>query len=309
MERIQTSTKSVDKFGAGKHGFTNGSPSTGTPSTQLDEAWCDSVQEEIANLIEAAGLTLDVADRAQLVNAIIKKGMQNTAFSTGTAGGSADAITSSYTPAVAALTNGMTLRVRAASANATTTPTFTPASGTIAAKTIIKGAGAALVAGDIAGDGHWIDLQYDSTLDRWVLLNPATGVSSAAAKASTAEITAESAVNKYISPDRLSSSKRVTKAWCNFDGTLSGTITPRASLNVSSVTKNGTGDYTVNFTSSLPDADYAIQTSFGGDSGASYFTVNTSITPPTTTSCRVRSGTTTSAGVDAVRSNITIHGN
>lgn len=70
MERIQTSTKSVDKFGAGKHGFTNGNPSTGTPSTQLDEAWCDSLQEEIANTIEGAGLTLNLADRTQLRQAI-----------------------------------------------------------------------------------------------------------------------------------------------------------------------------------------------------------------------------------------------
>ena len=93
------------------------------------------------------------------------------------AGGTADAITGSYTPGITALTNGMTLYVRAGSANATTTPTFTPASGTIAAKTIVKGAGSALAAGDIAGGGHWIELRYDATLDKWVLINPATGVS------------------------------------------------------------------------------------------------------------------------------------
>jgi len=104
-------------------------------------------------------------------------GFQQNAYSVANAGGTADAITATYSPAVAALTNGMTLNVRATAANATTTPTFTPASGTIAAKTIVKGAGAALVAGDIAGGGHWIELQYDAALDKWVLLNPATGVS------------------------------------------------------------------------------------------------------------------------------------
>jgi len=46
-------------------------------------------------------------------------------------------------------------------------------------------------------------------------------------------------------------------AWVNFDGTLSGTITPRANYNVSSVTKNATGDYTLNFTNALADANYA----------------------------------------------------
>lgn len=47
------------------------------------------------------------------------------------------------------------------------------------------------------------------------------------------------------------------RAWVNFDGTLTGTITPRASFNVTSVTKNTTADYTVNFTNALTDANYA----------------------------------------------------
>jgi hypothetical protein len=46
------------------------------------------------------------------------------------------------------------------------------------------------------------------------------------------------------------------RAWVNFDGATSpGTI--RASGNVSSVTRNGTGDYTVNFTTAMPDASYS----------------------------------------------------
>jgi hypothetical protein len=50
------------------------------------------------------------------------------------------------------------------------------------------------------------------------------------------------------------------KAWVNFNGTTSpGTI--RASFNVSSITKNGTGDYTVNFTNAMPDANYAANVS------------------------------------------------
>ena len=46
-------------------------------------------------------------------------------------------------------------------------------------------------------------------------------------------------------------------AWVNFNGTLSSTITPRANYNISSVTKNGTGDYTLNFTNALTDANYS----------------------------------------------------
>lgn len=45
------------------------------------------------------------------------------------------------------------------------------------------------------------------------------------------------------------------KAWVNFNGT--GTVAIRASGNVSSITDNGTGDYTVNFTTAMPDANYS----------------------------------------------------
>ena len=48
----------------------------------------------------------------------------------------------------------------------------------------------------------------------------------------------------------------LAKAWVNFNGT--GTVAIRASYNVSSITDNGTGDYTVNFTTALADANYSI---------------------------------------------------
>lgn len=44
-------------------------------------------------------------------------------------------------------------------------------------------------------------------------------------------------------------------AWVNFNGT--GTVAIRSSYNVSSITDNGTGDYTVNFATALSDANYA----------------------------------------------------
>ena len=45
------------------------------------------------------------------------------------------------------------------------------------------------------------------------------------------------------------------KAWVNFDGT--GTVAIREQFNVSSITDNGTGDYTVNFTNAMVDANYS----------------------------------------------------
>ena len=46
------------------------------------------------------------------------------------------------------------------------------------------------------------------------------------------------------------------RAWVNFNG--QGTVAIRASGNVSSITDNGTGDYTVNFATAMQDADYSM---------------------------------------------------
>jgi hypothetical protein len=55
------------------------------------------------------------------------------------------------------------------------------------------------------------------------------------------------------------------RAWVNFNGT--GTVAIRASGNVSSITDNGTGQYTVNFTTAMPDTDFAVMGAAGAQAG------------------------------------------
>jgi hypothetical protein len=55
------------------------------------------------------------------------------------------------------------------------------------------------------------------------------------------------------------------KAWVNFNGT--GTVAIRAAFNVSSITDNATGDYTANFTTAMPDANYSFQAGVLGVGG------------------------------------------
>ena len=64
----------------------------------------------------------------------------------------------------------------------------------------------------------------------------------------------------------------LAKAWVNFNGT--GTVAIRASLNVSSITDNGTGLYTVNFTTAMPDANYAVVIYNNAESGTSQISFN-----------------------------------
>lgn len=78
------------------------------------------------------------------------------------------------------------------------------------------------------------------------------------------------------------------RAWVNFNGT--GTVAIRASGNVTSITDNGTGVYTVNFTTAMSDANYCAVASTGRDSsgganlGASF---NFGGTAPTTSAIKL----------------------
>jgi hypothetical protein len=72
MKRIDTATRSVDLFGAGKDGFRNSNKGAGISATQVDADWCNHVQEELANFIEGEGIALDPDDRTQLSQAVAK---------------------------------------------------------------------------------------------------------------------------------------------------------------------------------------------------------------------------------------------
>ena len=82
------------------------------------------------------------------------------------------------------------------------------------------------------------------------------------------------------------------KAWVNFNGT--STVAIRASNNVASITDNGTGDYTANFTSAITDANYAVTLGFTPYTttnfttyGAIYGDASTGATTKTTSAIRL----------------------
>lgn len=101
----------------------------------------------------------------------LRKSIERTA----TAGGTADALTAAFTPAVTTLPDGIELRVTAAAANATTTPTVTVDG--LGPYLVTKRGGQALVPGDIYGAGHELLLKFDAGGDggagAFELLNPA----------------------------------------------------------------------------------------------------------------------------------------
>ena len=88
--------------------------------------------------------------------------------------GTSDVLSASFSPELSELKNGTLVHVRANEKNRTKTPVFK--ANEIGEKVIIKGNNLSLEEGDIAGAGHWLELQYDEALDKWVLQNPAKGI-------------------------------------------------------------------------------------------------------------------------------------
>lgn len=107
----------------------------------------------------------------------------------------------------------------------------------------------------------------------------------------------------------------IAKAWVNFNGVTTATI--RASFNVSSITRNATGDYTVNFTTAMPDTNYATVTGMSGNANTSNgneFYVSTQIVGPaynsgytTTTSIRMLSMDGTGTNRDCADLNLAVY--
>jgi hypothetical protein len=75
------------------------------------------------------------------------------------------------------------------------------------------------------------------------------------------------------------------KAWVNFNG--AGTVAIRASGNTTSITDNGVGDFTVNFTTIMVDANYAFNLSRGALPSNGFIIQPDSSTIPTTAALRV----------------------
>jgi hypothetical protein len=95
------------------------------------------------------------------------------------------------------------------------------------------------------------------------------------------------------------------RAWVVFNGT--GTVAIRASGNVSSIGDNGTGDYTVNFTNAMPDANYSsVYTSKWTTGTPSHFCGSDTNTI-TTTQCRaIVIGNVSDAPLDSPFVNVAI---
>ena len=99
--------------------------------------------------------------------------------------------------------------------------------------------------------------------------------------------------------------QRMAKAWVNFIG--QGTVAINSAYNVSSITDNGTGDYTVNFTVNMANVNY----SMAGMAGANNTSLRSvgqafSVTAPTVSAVRLQVAIADASLADAQRVNAVI---
>lgn len=80
MHRIDSATARQNLNGAGKNGFHDNADLPNQDATYLTPAWCNTVQEEVANVIEGFGGALDKLDNKQLLNILTATFAKNTAL-------------------------------------------------------------------------------------------------------------------------------------------------------------------------------------------------------------------------------------
>ena len=98
----------------------------------------------------------------------------------------------------------------------------------------------------------------------------------------------------------------VAAAWVNFNGT--GTVAIRDSENVGSITDNGTGDYTVNFTNNMGNSNYASPAQVGNPALGRYGGLNDSDSKATGSAVFFCFQTSTGSSLDPEEYSISVLG-
>jgi len=170
--------------------FINGTGQGKRDGSYAKAEWANDLFGAHAAILKNGGETpngkVETANNSQVFNAL-KKIIKTDIDTLGgdpsaVASGTVNAITATFTKPVL-LEGGKQVKVRALGANTSATVTFNP--NNLGAKPIVKGDGSALAVGDIACAGFWMTLIYDATLQKWILQNPATGVTLVLPEAST----------------------------------------------------------------------------------------------------------------------------
>jgi hypothetical protein len=118
-----------------------------------------------------------------------------------------------------------------------------------------------------------------------VLLGNGTSTPQAVAPSTSGNVLTSNGTTWVSSTPATTNASQLAKAWVNFNGT--GTIAIRSSYNVSSITDLGVGEYQVNFTTAMADANYSMLATQGGQETSVPIEMPRRSTTPTTTAVRI----------------------
>jgi hypothetical protein len=196
----------------------------------------------------------------------------------GTTGGTSAAYTLTPSPAVAALTTGQKFDFVPNADNTLGSGETTLAISGLTATNIkvisSSGAKASPAAGDLK-NGVPVTVKYDGTDFILQEYKQAAAVSSATTSAegvvelaTNAEVTTGTDTSRVPPVSSMVYHQGVGKGWVNFNGT--GTVAMRDNYNVSSITDNGTGNYTINWSTNFANANYACTITAGSVSADTF---------------------------------------
>jgi hypothetical protein len=160
----------------------------------------------------------------------------------------------------------------------------------------------------VASSGGSVELVPTNTASNFTVTVPASTTTMVGTDAT------QTLTNKTLTTPNIDSAQVATvsgtaplymcRAWVNFNGT--GTVAIRASGNVTSITDNGTGNYTVNFTTAMPDANYSVTALSSRDASTSNIITQIDGTTFTSSACRLRTFDVANAGQDALNACVSV---
>lgn len=176
----------------------------------------------------------------------VARAIQENRYLNISAGGVADTYTASTTPSFSTLVDGSIFNIFI-SGGITNTGASTLNINSIGAKAL-KAAGDITAPANYFKGNNTYAVRYHGPAEDYFVVE---GVG----QATSGEVEAATNDAQYITALKMKYHQGVAKAWVNFNGT--GTIAIRDSYNVSSLTDIGTGDYDINFTNAMANANYA----------------------------------------------------
>lgn len=254
--------------------FTEGNPGSGIPATLVRGSWLNNIQAELMSILSAVGIAGSKGAQNQVLSAI-KALMQANIGKYAVDTGTVNNVVLTYAPAISALSDGLSLRFKAAAGN---TGATTVAVNGLTAQPIVGGNHSALQGGEIVV-GSDCEIVWNSTLNAFVLSENSGGpIQVSAGTKSNHAVNLAQFVSSFGSSDYL----KLPNGWI---------------IQWGSATSSGAGYAAVTWPTTFPHAAFATVVTAAGGSTSNLSAQTTSATTTGTTVAAINASNAYVAGV------------